>query len=293
MAPNIDQVRFVKMHMGQTEIEVHPSAYEAHLKAGWELGAASAAAPTGSAASHKQDQVVELVTMQKGSEITKVNPATVEAHKKQGWVVVALSQDAGKIPLKELVQLAEEWRKAWIVERRKEGWNDQEIAAGRKAAVEETKLVEVSKNGEKLMISEASLADHIHAGWTPKEHAVDMRGPNGQIVPIRGNSIEHLLEAGWVIVPSHSKLISPAVESPLVPMWKKGERIEVNVIAVLQHAALGWSIEELDLVIKDGQVREIPGSVVDGYLAAGWELANSKKIPKTEGKEKASASKRP
>jgi len=292
MAPNIDQVKFVKMHMGQTEIEVHPSAYNAHLKAGWELGAAEAAVPTASAASKEQSQAVELVTMQKGSEIMQVNPATVEAHKKQGWVVVALFQNAGKIPIKELVQLAEQWRKAWIVERRKEGWTEQDMAAGRKAAVEETKLVEVSKNGEKLMVSEASLAAHIHAGWTPKEHAVDMRGPNGQIVPIRGNSIEHLLEAGWVIVPSHSKLISPAVESPLVPMWKDGEKIEVNVIAVLQHAAMGWSIEELDLVIQDGQVREIPASVVKDYLAAGWELVNSKKAPKTEGKEKASASKR-
>ncbi len=294
----VKEVEFIQMHKGEIAIEVHPDAVEQHMKQGWKFGSPDPIAPAGSDRT-QEAQIVVLVKMEKGGQVLDVNPVAVKLHEKQGWSVMDRAPDqAGKMPIKELVRLATEWHRAWAVERAAEGWNELEIAAGRKAAILDHPLVTVSKGKEKLQVNETTLADHIRAGWMPTGQAVDMRSEAGMVVPIRVNSIEHLLEQGWTIAET-TKVITPAVETPLVPMWKGKDCIAVHVSAMLQHAAMGWSVEKLEQVIKDGQVKEIPCKIEDAYLAEGWQLLDGQKtsIPeektsKTESKEKAPASKR-
>jgi hypothetical protein len=290
-----NEVEFITMHLGQTKIEVHPDAVKDHMKAGWQFGSPDPVPGATPAGASSKNQVVELVAMEKGGNTIDVHPSALDAHKKQGWTIIDQAPDqAGKVPLKELIRLAQEWHRAWAAERAKEGWNDQEILFGRKAPVLETQLVEVSKGKETLKVNQAALEAHILAGWTPKAKAVDMRSPIGDVIPIRTNSIESLLEKGWKIADT-AKEITPAIDSPLVPMWKDSERIEVHVSAVLQHAARGWSIEELELVIKDGQVKEIPCIVEDAYFGQGWELLvglNPSKSHKSESEKKTATSNR-
>jgi len=285
------EVQLITMYKGQTTIEVHPDAVESHMKMGWKFGSPDPVAPAGSDRT-QEAQIVNLVAMEKGGQVLDVNPTAVKEHEKQGWSVLDRTPDqAGKMPIKELVRLATEWYKAWATERAAEGWNYQEIKAGRKTEVLEPQLATVTKNGETLQVNQTTLAEHILKGWTPKAHAVDMRSPAGLVIPIRTNSVAHLLESGWEIAET-SKVITPAVDSPLVPMWKNGERLEVHVSAMLQHASIGWSIEKLEQVIKDGQVKEIPLAIEDAYLAEGWERLDSKKPSKLEIKATASTSKR-
>jgi hypothetical protein len=288
--PEVKEVEFIKMHLGQTAIEVHPDAVESHMKAGWKFGAPDLVIPAGSDRT-QEAQVVNLVAMEKGGQVLDVNPVAVKAHEKQGWSVMDRAPDqAGKMPIKELVRLATEWHNAWATERATEGWNELEIAAGRKAAILDHQLVSVTKGKETLQVNESTLEAHIRAGWTPKAHAVDMRSEAGMVVPIRINSIEHLLDQGWTIAET-TKVITPAVETPLVPMWKGSERIEVHVSTMLQHAARGWSVEELEQVIKDGQVKEIPCKIEDAYLAEGWQLLEGEKTSKPKEKPSSPESK--
>jgi len=278
----VKEVEFIKMHKGLIAIDVHPDAVESHMKAGWKFGAPDPIIPV--AGDTSTGQPVVLIAMEKSGQVLEVNPVAVKEHEKLGWTLMeGIPDQAGRMPLKELIRLATEWHNAWAAERVPEGWNEHEIAAARKAAVLDHPLVTVSKGKEKLRVNESTLADHIRAGWTPTAKSVDMCAPDGRIIPINTNSVVHLLDAGWTIAET-TKVITPAVETPLVPMWKGSERIEVHVSAMLQHAGMGWSIEELEQVIKDGQVKEIPCKIEDAYLAEGWQRLDGSRSLKTEEK---------